>query len=146
MTGAAVLLWAPVQYPFMQRQTVASRLEVALEWTLFSSRWLLAPLYVGRVLAVAAVLVVFGHELVSELSDIAALDGERVILLSLSLIDLSLTANLLLIVIFAGYENFVSKFHIGEHEDRPSWMGGVDFSGLKLAAMDWINARVERAH
>jgi uncharacterized protein (TIGR00645 family) len=180
----------------MQEQAMASRLEVALEWTLFSSRWLLAPLYLGMVLAVAAVLVVFGHELVSELSDIAVMDAERVILLSLSLIDLSLTANLLLIVIFAGYENFVSKFHIGEHEDRPSWMGGVDFSGLKLkliasivaisaiallraflplgdpnevvsegrlrwmviihltfvasgvllAAMDWINARVERAH
>src|SRR3954451_18731335 len=47
-------------------------------------------------------------------------------------IDLSLTANLLLIVIFAGYENFVSKIHIGEHEDRPSWMGTVDFSNLKI--------------
>jgi uncharacterized protein (TIGR00645 family) len=191
-----VLLWGPVQQPFMQEQAVASKLEVALEWTLFSSRWLLAPLYVGMVFAVAAVLVVFGHELVSELRQIAEMDGERVILLSLSLIDLSLTANLLLIVIFAGYENFVSKLHIGEHEDRPSWMGGVDFSGLKLkliasivaisaiallraflplgdpheafsegrlrwmvvihltfvvsgvllAAMDWINARVEKSH
>jgi uncharacterized protein (TIGR00645 family) len=180
----------------MQVPAMPSRLEVALEQTLFSSRWLLAPFYVGMVLAVAAVLVVFGHELVSELSHIAEMDAERVILLSLSLIDLSLTANLLLIVIFAGYENFVSKLHIGEHEDRPSWMGAVDFSGLKLkliasivaisaiallraflplgdlqealsearlrwmvvihltfvvsgvllAAMDWINARVENAH
>ncbi len=111
---------------------MASRLEVALEWTLFSSRWLLAPFYLGMVFAVAAVLVVFGHELVSELRHIAEMDGEQVIVLALSLIDLSLTANLLLIVIFAGYENFVSKLHVGEHEDRPGWMGAVDFAGLKL--------------
>jgi uncharacterized protein (TIGR00645 family) len=81
---------------------------------------------------VAATLVVFGHELVSGLRHVGDMDAEGVILLSLSLIDLSLTANLLLIVIFAGYENFVSKLHIGAHEDRPSWMGAVDFSGLKL--------------
>ena len=52
--------------------------------------------------------------------------------LALSLIDLSLTGNLLLIVMFSGYENFVSKIHLAEHEDRPSWMGTVDFSGIKL--------------
>jgi uncharacterized protein (TIGR00645 family) len=175
---------------------VASRIEVALEWTLFSSRWLLAPFYLGMVFAVATVLVVFCHELVAQLRHVASMDGEQVILLALSLIDLSLTGNLLLIVIFAGYENFVSKMHIGEHEDRPSWMGVVDFSGLKLkliasivaisaiallraflplgdpeapfdegrlrwmvavhltfvvsgvllAAMDWITARVEKSH
>jgi uncharacterized protein (TIGR00645 family) len=48
------------------------------------------------------------------------------------LIDLSLTANLLLIVMFSGYENFVSKIHVGENAERPSWMGTVDFSGLKI--------------
>lgn len=111
---------------------MASRLEIALERALFSARWLLAPFYAGMVFALAAVLVVFVHELVVELRHIADLDVERVIILSLSLIDLSLTGNLLLIVIFAGYENFVSKLHVTEHEDRPGWMGAVDFSGLKL--------------
>ena len=53
-------------------------------------------------------------ELVTELADIWSMDGEQIILLALSLIDLSLTSNLLLIVIFAGYENFVSKIHVGE--------------------------------
>ena len=50
----------------------------------------------------------------------------------LSLIDLSLAGNLLLIVIFSGYENFVSKIDTGADEDRPGWMGTVDFSGLKM--------------
>ena len=50
----------------------------------------------------------------------------------LSLIDLSLAGNLLLIVVFSGYENFVSKIDTGDDEDRPAWMGTVDFSGLKM--------------
>ena len=69
------------------------------------------------ILVLAGILVVFLRELGAALLHIWSMDGEQVILLALSMIDLSLTANLLLIVIFAGYENFVSKIHIGEHED-----------------------------
>jgi uncharacterized protein (TIGR00645 family) len=106
--------------------------EVALEWTLFASRWILAPLYLGMTLVLVGILIVFMRELFTELSHIGDMDAEQIIVLALSLIDLSLTSNLLLIVIFAGYENFVSKIHVGEHEDRPSWMGTVDFSNLKI--------------
>ena len=109
-----------------------SKLETALEWVLFSSRWLLAPLYLGMILALGVILVVFFRVLAADLGHLSTMDAEHAILLSLSLIDLSLTGNLILIVIFAGYENFVSRLHIGEHEDRPSWMGAVDFSGLKI--------------
>ena len=106
--------------------------ELVLEWVLFTSRWILAPLYVGMILVLAGILVVFLRELGTELLHIWRMDGEQVILLALSMIDLSLTANLLLVVIFAGYENFGSKIRVGEHEDRPSWMGTVDFSNLKI--------------
>jgi uncharacterized protein (TIGR00645 family) len=109
-----------------------SKLERAVESALFASRWLLAPLYLGMVLALAMIIVIFARELINELAHIRTLDAEGGILLSLSLIDLSLTGNLLLIVMFSGYENFVSKIHIGDHEDRPSWMGTVDFAGLKI--------------
>jgi uncharacterized protein (TIGR00645 family) len=108
------------------------KLEIALERTLFASRWLLAPFYLGMVFGLMGIFVVFARELGSELRHLLAFDSEQVILLALSLIDLSLTANLMLIVIFAGYENFVSRMHIEAHEDRPSWMGTVDFSGLKI--------------
>jgi uncharacterized protein (TIGR00645 family) len=108
------------------------KLETAVEAVLFASRWILAPLYLGMVLALAVILVVFVRELVTELAHISSMHGEQAILLALSLIDLSLTGNLLLIVIFSGYENFVSKIHVDEHEDRPSWMGTVDFAGLKI--------------
>jgi uncharacterized protein (TIGR00645 family) len=108
------------------------RLEVAVEAILFASRWILAPFYLGMVVALLVLLFVFGRELVTELAHLSAIHSEEAILLALSLIDLSLTGNLLLIVIFSGYENFVSKIHVAAHEDRPSWMGTVDFSGLKI--------------
>ena len=106
--------------------------EIALERGLFASRWLMAPFYVGMVAALALVLVVFAKELWHGLEGMGALDSEAVILLALSLIDLSLTGNLLLIVIFSGYENFVSRIDTATHEERPEWMGTVDFSGLKM--------------
>jgi uncharacterized protein (TIGR00645 family) len=106
--------------------------ELFLELGLFRARWLMAPFYVGLVVALAALLTVFGAELIHQLSGVLAMTPEKAILMVLSLIDLSLAGNLLLIVIFSGYENFVSKIHVGDEEDRPSWMGTVDFSGLKM--------------
>ena len=110
--------------------------ELALERVLFASRWLLAPFYVGLAIALIALLGVFGVELWRELTHLLHVEPERLgeagILMVLSLIDLSLSANLLLIVIFSGYENFVSRIDTADHQDRPDWMGTVDFSGLKI--------------
>ena len=106
--------------------------ERVFEAGLFHSRWLMAPFYAGLVVALAALLVVFVTELVHELPHVLTMSAEDAILLALSLIDLSLAANLLLIVTFSGYENFVSKIDTGGDADRPDWMGTVDFSGLKL--------------
>jgi uncharacterized protein (TIGR00645 family) len=111
-------------------------LERALERGLFMSRWLMAPFYVGLLGALVALMVVFFQELWHEMpllwSMDHGLDADHAIMLALSLIDLSLAANLVVIVVFSGYENFVSKIDTGAHEDRPEWMGTVDFSGLKL--------------
>jgi uncharacterized protein (TIGR00645 family) len=110
-----------------------------LEALLFASRWLMAPFYVGLVVALAALLVVFANELAAELSHVLELTPESGILMGLSLIDLSLAGNLLLIVIFSGYENFVSKLDAGDR-DRPAWMGTVDFGALKLKLISSIVA------
>jgi len=108
------------------------RLEHGLELLIFNSRWLLAPIYVGLVLSVLLLLVKFVQEFVHIVARMFTSSEGDVILAILTLVDLSLVANLLLIVIFSGYENFVSKIHTESHEDRPEWMGKVDFSGLKL--------------
>jgi uncharacterized protein (TIGR00645 family) len=110
----------------------ASQIERVLERGLFASRWLMAPFYIGLVVALAVLLIVFAHDIVAELPDLATLDEAKVILWVLTLIDLSLAANLILMVIFAGYENFVSKMDVANHPDRPSWMGTIDFSAMKL--------------
>jgi uncharacterized protein (TIGR00645 family) len=106
--------------------------ERILELWLFRSRWLMAPFYVGLVFALAGLLYVFAMEAWHEFSRLGGMSPEQAILMVLSLIDLSLAGNLLLIVIFSGYENFVSKIDTGDDEDRPEWMGSVDFSGLKM--------------
>ena len=115
-------------------------IERVLEGGLFKSRWLLAPFYVGLVIALAMLLVVFVRELGHSLAEIVTLDPEKMILTVLTLIDLSLAGNLVLIVIFSGYENFVSKIDTGDSEDRPHWMGTLDFSGLKMKLIGSIVA------
>lgn len=108
------------------------RLEHGLEVTMFNSRWLLAPFYVGLVVSVLLLLVKFIQEFFHIVGHVFSASESEIILAVLTLVDMSLVANLLLIIIFSGYENFVSKIHTGDHEDRPDWMGKVDFSGLKL--------------
>ena len=116
-------------------------LERVLENGLFASRWLMAPFYVGLVFALVALMVVFFQQLFQDFPLLWAIDAEtgqfamreeEAIMLALSLIDISLAGNLILIVVFAGYENFVSKMDLANEQDRPEWMGHVDFSGLKL--------------
>jgi len=104
-----------------------------LEQVLFSSRWLLSPLYLGLVAVLILVLVRFGFEFVATVEHVFQNQSHTFILDVLALLDIVLLANLILIVIFAGYENFVSKIDAAhESEDRPHWMGTIDFSGLKL--------------
>ena len=113
--------------------------ERLLETVLFSSRWLLAPFYIGLVLALALLLYHFIVEFVHFAAMIPNANERDVILGVLSLIDLSFVGNLILIVIFSGYENFVSRIDIEEH-DRPDWMTKVDFGGLKQKLMTSIVA------
>jgi len=106
--------------------------ESGFERGLFAARWLMAPMYLGLAVALAMLTVVFLRELLYYAPQVMTLSSEDTILALLTLIDLTLAGNLLLIVLFSGYENFVSKLDIEDTVDRPSWMGTVDFSGLKM--------------
>lgn len=116
------------------------KLEKSLEQTIFSSRWLLAPFYLGLVLGIILLFVKFVQKLWYMFANIWTASEANVIVDILVLVDVSLVASLLLIIIFSGYEIFVSKIDIGDHVDRPSWMGKVDFSGLKLKLIGAIVA------
>lgn len=108
------------------------RLEYLFENALFASRWVLAPFYIGLVLSMLLLLVVFAREFVLAVPAALTMSIEDAILKVLTLLDLALAANLILVVILAGYENFVSKIDTEGHEDRPDWMGTTSFAGLKL--------------
>ena len=107
-------------------------IETRFEQGLFASRWLMAPMYLGLAVTLGMLTVIFVKELVYYLPQVLELSAEKMILVALTMIDLTLAANLLLIVMFSGYESFVSKFDIDVGEDRPGWMGKVDFGGLKM--------------
>jgi len=109
-----------------------NKVEITFEKTLFASRWLMAPMYLGLSVALAMLTVIFVRELANYAPQIMTLTAEKTILVVLTLIDLTLAANLLLIVLFSGYENFVSKLELDAGVDRPDWMGTVDFSALKM--------------
>ena len=108
-------------------------LEDFLERLIFASSWLLAPIYIVLCLSLLFITVKVIQETVNSLPVMLLQDVKGIMLFVLHIVDLVLVGNLVLMIIFAGYENFVSKIHVAEEsEDRPTWMGTVDFSELKL--------------
>src|SRR5262245_33735207 len=115
------------------------KIERAIETILFQCRWILAPFYLGLAFCLLLMLVYFGRQLFAFVVKIHVAPESDVILGVLGLIDIAFTANLVLIVVFSGYENFVSRIDTAEH-DRPEWMTKVDFGGLKQKLMTSIVA------
>lgn len=117
------------------------RIETAFEHLLFSSRWLMAPVYFGLVLALVILLIKFGKEVWRIFGQILTASGGELIIGVLSLVDIALIMNLLIIIMFSGYENFVSKMEdLHSHQDRPDWMGHIGFSDLKIKLIGSIVA------
>lgn len=107
--------------------------EGSIEKIIFGGRWLLAPLYLGLLLSLVPLLFRFFKDFVGLVQLTASSDMHHITLKILELLDTVLLGNLIIIIIFAGYENFVSKINVAEKsEDRPHWMGRVDYSGLKI--------------
>ena len=119
-----------------------SAIESLLEKSIFASRWLQAPLYVGLIVAqgiyVYQFFVELWHLLHSAFSGHvpagnAAPDLSTFIMLSvLGLIDVVMIANLLIMVIIGGYETFVSRLHLDDHADQPEWLSHVNAGMLKV--------------
>ncbi|MAL97079.1 TIGR00645 family protein [Hydrocarboniclastica marina] len=117
-----------------------SSFEKKLEAGIFASRWLLAPFFVGLIAAILVLLVKFMKELGLLVMNAWTAGQYEAVISILTLVDTALIASLLLIIIFSGYENFVSKISVGGHEDRPAWMGRVGFADLKLKLIGAIVA------
>ncbi|MGA2043055.1 MAG: TIGR00645 family protein [Roseiarcus sp.] len=115
-------------------------IERVLQQVLFASRWLLTPFYFALALGLVALLVKVALRVWEIANGFSALTEAGLMLGVLAIVDLTLTASLLVIVIFSGYVNFVSRIEASEHKDWPQWMAAVDFSELKLKLMSSIVA------
>ena len=121
-------------------RTPMAKVEHFFEQMLFNARWLLAPFYFGLAISLGVLLIKFMIELSHLALGAFTMSETDTILGVLTLVDLALTGSLLIIVIFSGYENFVSKIDHSNHKDWPEWMGTIDFSALKLKLLSSIVA------
>ncbi|TCK06052.1 uncharacterized protein (TIGR00645 family) [Marinobacterium mangrovicola] len=106
-------------------------LERQFERLMYLSRWILAPIYLGLSLALIALGIKFFMELAHLLPHIAEIAETELVLVILSLIDLTLVGGLLVMVMFSGYENFVSRIDLDEGSEKLSWLGTLDTNSLK---------------
>ncbi|HHU4723236.1 TPA: TIGR00645 family protein [Klebsiella quasipneumoniae] len=106
-------------------------MERFLENAMYASRWLLAPVYFGLSLGLIALTIKFFQEIFHILPHIFSVSESDMILTLLSLVDMTLVGGLLVMVMFSGYENFVSQLDINEGKEKLSWLGKIDATSLK---------------
>lgn len=106
-------------------------MERFLENAMYASRWLLAPVYFGLSLGLIALTIKFFQEIFHILPHIFSVSESDMILTLLSLVDMTLMGGLLVMVMFSGYENFVSQLDINEGKEKLSWLGKMDATSLK---------------
>ena len=106
-------------------------MERLIKNTLYASRWLLAPIYLGLSLALLGLGIKFFIELGHMLAHVFTVAEKDLVLTVLELIDMALVASLLVMVMFSSYENFVSRMDVND-ADKLDWLGKLDSSTLKL--------------
>jgi len=115
-------------------------IERIIEYCIYASRWVLAPVYLGMSLALLALTIKFYQELYHFIPHILEMGESELILQLLTFIDLSLVGSLTIIVMFSGYDNFVSQLDIAEGTEKLSWLGTHDYGSLKMKVASSIVA------
>ncbi len=108
------------------------KIELIFEGVIFSSRWIQAPIYGGLIIGAVLYSYKFLIELIHLCATIGTIKEEVLMLGILTLVDISMVLNLLIMVIIGGYATFVSRMHLSEHEDRPDWLEKIDAGTLKV--------------
>jgi len=116
----------------VRHQQGALRPEALIERVVFASRWVQAPLYVGLIVAGVLYAIKFVQHLWHMTWDLASLSETQIMLGVLSLIDITMVANLLTMVIIGGYATFVSKLDLDGHVDKPDWLDHINAGTLKV--------------
>lgn len=106
-------------------------MEEMIEKMIYASRWLMFPVYIGLSFGFILLTLKFFQQIISVIPEILIMSESGLVLVVLSLIDISLVGGLLVMVMFSGYENFISKMDIHDSEKRLSWMGTMDVNSIK---------------
>ncbi|MEH6463934.1 MAG: TIGR00645 family protein [Shewanella psychromarinicola] len=106
-------------------------MEKVFERLMYASRWIMAPIYLGLSLILFALGIKFFQEIFHLLPNIFSIAEVDLVLITLSLIDITLVGGLLIMVMFSGYENFVSQLDVGENSEKLNWLGKMDAGSLK---------------
>ncbi|EKB17488.1 TIGR00645 family protein [Aeromonas veronii] len=106
-------------------------MENMFERLMYASRWIMAPIYLGLSLILLALGVKFFQEILHILPNILEMKEVDLVLIALSLIDITLVGGLIVMVMFSGYENFVSRLDVGDESDKLVWLGKLDAGSLK---------------
>ncbi|MCG6936587.1 MAG: TIGR00645 family protein [Gammaproteobacteria bacterium] len=106
-------------------------IESIAEKFLYASRWLLAPIYLGLSLGLLLLAIKFFQEISHAVPHIFATKEADLVLIILSLIDMSLVGGLIVMVMLSGYENFVSNIDLDDASEKLSWLGKMDAGSLK---------------
>jgi uncharacterized protein (TIGR00645 family) len=108
------------------------KFESIFESIIFSSRWFQAPLYAGLIVAGILYTYKFLIELWHLVINVNELTEEALMLGVLTLVDITMVANLLIMVIIGGYATFVSRMNLADHPDKPDWLDKIDAGALKV--------------
>lgn len=119
---------------------LGKRLEHFLERTIYASRWIMGPIYLGMTLVLLALALKFFQELWHFVPHVLDLPESEVTLKLLTFIDLALVGSLTVIVMFSGYENFVSRMDIESDTEKLEWLGTHDYGSLKTKVTSSIVA------
>jgi uncharacterized protein (TIGR00645 family) len=106
--------------------------ENTIEYLVFASRWVQAPVYLGLIVGGLFYVFKFMEELSEMAQNLQGWSEVQMMLAVLGLIDISMVMNLLVIVIIGGYSIFTSKIDFEEQEDRPHWIDNLDADRLKV--------------
>lgn len=111
---------------------MANKIESGIEKLIFASRWFQAPLYLGLIVAGFLYTYKFTIELIHLVENVNSITEEVLMLGVLTLVDITMVANLLIMVIIGGYATFVSRLDLRNHPDKPDWLEKVDAGTLKV--------------
>ena len=115
-----------------EKQSLAKKFENTLEYFIFASRWVQAPIYIALIFAAIAYAWKSVQELLHLLDGFSAATESTIMVGILSLVDISMVANLVNMVVVGGYVTFVSRIDFGDNGDRPDWLDHINANTLKV--------------